>query len=62
MMYELRISVPLETDKEEAIYKSKLLRKHFNGPDSRDIEEKYDIDQVYYNLYDENGGEIDFDS
>ena len=36
--------------------------KHFNGPDSCDIEEKYDIDQVYYNLYDENGGEIDFDS
>ena len=62
MMYELRISVPLETDIEHARYKARLLRKHFKGPDYSDIEEKYEIDQVYYNLYDENGGEIEFDS
>jgi len=61
-MYELKISVPLGNDKEQAIYKSKLLMKHFNGPDSCDIEEKYDIAQVYYNLYDYLGGEIEFDS
>ena len=62
MMYELKISIPLGTDKEQAINKSKLLEKHFNGPDYCDIEEKYDIKTVYYNLYDYLGGEIEFDS
>ena len=62
-MYELRISIPLEMDRKQAQYKSRLLMKHFNGPDSCDIEEKYDIDQVYYSLYDDiDGGEIDIDS
>ena len=58
-MYELKISIPLGTDKEQAIYKSKLLEQHFKGPDYSDIEEKYDIKQVYYNLYDYLGGEVE---
>ena len=50
-------------DREQAQYKARILMKHFNGPDSCDIEEKYDIDRVYYNLYDDiTGDKIEFDS
>tara|TARA_Y100000310_G_scaffold288910_1_gene314968 strand:- start:243 stop:491 length:249 start_codon:yes stop_codon:yes gene_type:complete len=55
MQYRLHIDIPLGTDEEHAIYKSKLLIQEFIGPSYANVNEKYDIEEINYRLgYDED--------
>ena len=49
-MYRLHIDIPLGTDEEHAIYKSKLLVQEFVGQHYANINEKYDIEEMNYRL------------
>tara|TARA_Y100001938_G_scaffold133915_1_gene193798 strand:+ start:362 stop:610 length:249 start_codon:yes stop_codon:yes gene_type:complete len=53
-MYRLHIDIPLGTDEDKAIYKSKLLiQELLGGSSDKEIDhlnEKYNIEQVNYRL------------
>jgi len=49
-MYRLHIDIPLGTDEEHAIYKSKLLVQELMGPRYATINEKYDVSEINYRL------------
>ena len=52
-MYRLHIDIPLGTDEDNAVYKSKLLIQEFLDSHRDSLEhlnEKYDVEQVNYRL------------
>lgn len=52
-MYRLHIDIPLGTDEDEAVYKTKLLVQEFLSSHRESIQhlnEKYDVEQLNYRL------------